>query len=119
MPDPVSISLFEMPRVFLFFFFFPCDTGQVYLGHHRKKNIKQNSARACNTLIVQGIPDISMILISMLRQELLSRMPLSWREPRALPNMKHVYDFKGMGLQPPSLWQSAGTLNPSQKKTPQ
>jgi hypothetical protein len=72
-----------------------------------------------NTLIVQGIPDISMILISMLRQELLLRMPLSWWEPRALPNMKHVYDFKGMGLQPPSLWQSAVTLNPSQKKTPQ
>jgi hypothetical protein len=22
------------------FFFFPCDTGQVYLGHHRKKTMK-------------------------------------------------------------------------------
>jgi len=44
-----------------------------------------------------------------LRQALLSRMPLSWREPPALPKMKHVYDFKGMELQPPSLaicWDS-------------
>jgi len=54
----------------------------------------------------------------LLRQALLSRMPLSWREPPALPKMKHVYDFIGIELQPPSLWQSAGALNPSQKKTP-
>lgn len=121
MPSLVSVS--SPLSLLLFFLWHPAGISWASQEENCKNKIKFCPCFLCrvgNTLIVQGIPDVRVMLISVLRQALISRMPLSWRENSSITQHETCLwlQSKEWGFSHHPFGKSAGTINPSQKKHP-